>query len=196
MLDFLDFLARMLAAIPVPAAEGVPPEPAAEMSEYATLEERLDQRLAVLAAESDEARAEIVASEVTSLWRQQAGPTADLLLSRASDAIEQRDLATAERAYFHLRALEPEFAEGWMASARLASTQTDWTFALEALNTAVSLEPRRFDGWVLLGQILERADQPEGALQAYEEALALYQQHPQARAAKASLERQQAGRAL
>lgn len=203
MFGFLDILAELLAALPIPPTEGAinlspsdPMEPAAEVRSYATPNERLDSRLAELATEADEERAAILASEVASLWRQEAGPTADLLLRRARDALERSDEATAERAYFHLRALEPEFAEGWIATARLAMAQTDWSFALQALNTAVSLEPRRFDGWVMLGQTLERADRPEAALQAYGEALALYPKHPQAGPASTRLERELAGRAL
>jgi hypothetical protein len=126
--------------------------------------ERLDARLdALLTAETDE-RAALIADEVKSLWRQRAGATADLLLQRAEAAMEARDVATAERAYAHLRILEPEFAEAWIASAELAAAQGDWTFALEALNTAVTLDERRFDAWALLGRALERAEANQAAL--------------------------------
>jgi tetratricopeptide (TPR) repeat protein len=150
---------------------------------------------ALRAAETDE-RAALIADEIASLWRQRAGATADLLLQRADAAIEERDMATAHRAYAHLRILEPDFAEGWVASAKLAAAQADWNFALEALNTAVTLDARRFDAWALLGRALERADADQAALEAYEEALALYPRHPEARSAKARLERSLAGRSL
>ena len=161
-----------------------------------TLDERLDARLADLReAETDEAAAAI-ADEVRSLWRQQAGPTADLLLSRGAEAAAQGDLATAERQYAHLRRLEPDFAEGWVVSAEAAAQAGDWPFALEALNTAIELEPRRFDAYAMLGQALEQADEPEAALAAYEEALKLHPRHERARNARARLERRLAGRAL
>lgn len=163
---------------------------------YESPSERLDSRfIALQSAETDE-RAAIIADEIASLWRQRAGATADLLLRRAEDAIEARDLATAERAYTHLRSLEPDFAQGWIASAELAASQSDWTFALEALNTAVTLDERRFDAWAMLGRALERADANQAALEAYEEALALYPRHPEARSARARLERALAGRSL
>ena len=189
-------LAFAMAATP-PAVLDLPegqarPEPRA----YQSPQERLDERFESLAsAESDE-RAAIIAGEIASLWRQRAGATADLLLQRADTAIEAQDIATAQRAYAHLRILEPDFAEGWMASAELAAAQGDWTFALEALNTAVTLDERRFDAWALLGRALERAEANEAALEAYEQALALYPRHPEARSGRARLERALAGRSL
>lgn len=175
--------------------------PGAEMSEpesraYLSLEERLDERLAALLVAESEAESDLIADEVRSLWRQAAGPTADLLLQRAAAALGAGDRATADRAYTHLRLLEPDYAEGWVASAELAVAQGDWSFALEALDTAVTLEPRRFDAWALLGQALERAGANEAALEAYDEALALHPLHPAAGRGQARLRRELAGRAL
>ena len=163
---------------------------------YQSLNERLDERFAaLLQAESEEA-SDLIADEVRSLWRQSAGPTADLLLQRAATALEANDPATANRAFTHLRLLEPDFAEGWVASAELAVAQGDWSFALEALDTAVTLEPRRFDAWAMLGAALERAGSDQAALEAYEEALALHPLHPVARRGQARLRRSLDGRAL
>lgn len=161
-----------------------------------SLDERLDMRLASLREAATPAEADVLAEEVLSLWRQQAGPAADLLLSRAAEASERGDSATAQRSLDHLRRLEPDFAEGWVASARLAAAGDDWGFALEALNEAVAREPRRFDAWVMLAQALERADARAAALEAYEEALAIHPHHHTAGPARARLTRDLAGRAL
>ncbi len=179
-------------AITLPGAAVSEPQSRA----YLNLDERLDERLAALAAAETPASADLIADEIRSLWRQAAGPTADLLLQRAATAREAGDDATAERAYAHLRILEPDYAEGWMASAELAIEEGDWTFALEALDTVVTLDARRFDAWALLGQALERADANQAALDAYEEALALHPHHAAAGRGKARLERDLAGRAL
>ncbi|MCH8490234.1 MAG: tetratricopeptide repeat protein [Oceanicaulis sp.] len=161
-----------------------------------SLDERLETRLASLRDAETPAEADVIAEEVLSLWRQQAGPAADLLLRRAADAGEHGDRATALRALDHLRRLEPDFAEGWVASARLAAADEDWSFALEALNEAVAREPRRFDAWVMLAQALERAGARAAALEAYEEALAIHPHHHAAGPARARLTRDLAGRAL
>lgn len=192
-------LSLFLAASP-PTVLNLPvdrdPQPEAAAREYLSPDARLDDRLSELRTAQNDERAALIADEVRSLWRQRAGATADLLLARAETAREAGDIATAERAHAHLRNLEPEFAEAWVASAELAAAQADWSFALEALDRAVSLDERRFDAWALLGRALERADAGEAALEAYEEALALYPRHPQARSGKARLERALAGRSL
>jgi tetratricopeptide (TPR) repeat protein len=186
----------LLALAAIPPGVTVTPEEQAERRASLSLEERLDERLAALASASSEAEGEAIADEVRSIWRQSGGATASLLLDRAERAIAERDTETAERAYAHLRILEPDFAEGWMAAAQLAMTRGDWDFALDALTEVVALEPRRFDAYALLGRALERASEPAAALVAYEEALRVHPWHPQARPARARLENQMAGRAL
>lgn len=158
--------------------------------------ERLDERLEALRTAQTEERAETIADEIRSLWRQQAGATAELLLRRAETARQLGELAIAERQYGHLRRLEPDFSEGWLLSAQAAMARGDWDFAFDALTEAVSLEPRRFDAYILLGQTLERADSPAAALEAYREALRIHPRHPDARAARTRLEEAMTGRAL
>ncbi|MFC4725594.1 tetratricopeptide repeat protein [Glycocaulis abyssi] len=189
-------LTCLLLALAVPPGISVTPERPDEERAVLTLEQRLDERLAALAEAASESQGEAIADEVRSIWRQSGGATASLLLDRAEQAIAERDLETAERAYAHLRILEPDFAEGWMAAGQLAMARGDWSFALDALTQAVNLEPRRFDAYALLGRTLERASEPAAALIAYEEALRVHPWHPQARQARARLENQLAGRAL
>lgn len=190
-------LASLIVALAaVPPGISLAPEDQEEARASMTLEERLDQRLAALASASSEVEGETIADEVRSIWRQSGGATASLLLDRAERAIAERDVETAQRAYTYLRILEPDFAEGWLASARLAIADGDWDFALDALTRAVNLEPRRFDAYALLGRALEQASEPAAALAAYEEALRVHPWHPQARQASARLENQMAGRAL
>ncbi|WP_022700491.1 tetratricopeptide repeat protein [Oceanicaulis alexandrii] len=190
-------LLSLLAAVQATPLLDLAPAPDAEPPRaYQSASERLEEKLdELLTAPGEEAAAEI-ASQVRSLWRQQAGPTADLLLQRGAEAREAGDQTTAWRSYDHLRTLEPDYAEGWVVSAELAIEETDWDFALEALNQAVTLDARRYDAWALLGRALEQAQAREAAMEAYREALALYPLHPAAGPALARLERELAGRAL
>ncbi len=160
------------------------------------LPQRLNQRLEALQSAEDASSAAPIADQVRSLWRQMGGPTASLLLQRAGEAREAGDLDTAARQYFHLRVLEPELSEAWVGSAEIAAARSDWGFALEALERAVAIEPRRFDAYLLLGRALEQADEPEAALAAYEAALAIHPRLEPARNAQTRLERRLAGRAL
>lgn len=186
----------LLAALQAMPLDLAPAQDAAEPRVHQSIDDHLDDKLLALASATEEERASTLADEVRSLWRQQAGATADLLLQRGADARERGDRDTAWRSYDHLRALEPEYAEGWVVSAELAVQAADWTFALEALNQAVTLDERRFDAWALLGRALEQAQAREAAMEAYREAVRLYPLHPAAGPALARLERELAGRAL
>ncbi len=189
-------LLSLLAALQAMPLDLAPTQEAVEPRVHQSIDAHLDDKLLSLASETDEDRAANLADEVRSLWRQQAGATADLLLQRGAEARERGDINTAWRSYDHLRALEPDYAEGWVVSAELAVQASDWEFALEALNQAVTLDERRFDAWALLGRALEQAQAREAAMEAYREAVMLYPLHPAAGPALARLERELAGRAL
>lgn len=186
----------LLAALQAMPLDLAPTQDAAKPRVHQSIDAHLDDKLLALSTATEDERASTLADEVRSLWRQQAGATADLLLQRGAEARERGDLDTAWRSYDHLRALEPEYAEGWVVSAELAVQASDWEFALEALNQAVTLDDRRFDAWALLGRALEQAQAREAAMEAYREAVMLYPLHPAAGPALARLERELAGRAL
>ncbi len=188
-------LAAALAVQPVVSAPGdtsVEETPGRELS----ITERLEERLRTLAASESASQAQTIADEVLSLWRQQAGATAQLLLERGDRAMDAGEAGLAERQYAHLRRLEPDFSEAWVVSAEAAMVRDDWDFALEALERAIALEPARFDAYVLLGRTLEQADSAAGALAAYEAALAIHPHHEAARNAAQRLEERLSGRAL
>jgi len=182
------------ADAPVLKADGVREEPRSHPHE--NMDQRIASRLDALKEAETDAEADMIADEVRSLWRQQAGPTADLLLRRARQARENGDAATVRRSHDHLRRLEPDFAEGWVVSAEYAAENGDWTFVLEALDQAVRIDPLRFDAWAMLGAALERAGAREAALDAYQQALLIHPRHPRAVQGRDRLERALAGRSL
>ena len=89
-----------------------------------------------------------------------------------------------------------DFAEGWLAAGRVAVQFEDWGYALETLNTALTLEPRRYDAYLTLGRVLERAEETQAALEAYDAALEIYPAHEDARQARDRLADALAGRSL
>jgi len=178
------------------AAPDAPAVLEARPVETRTVEARLEERLAALAAADIPIQGQAIADEVISLWRQLAGPTAQLLLARGGEALAAGDADLAERQYAHLRRLEPDFSEAWVVSAEAAMRRSDWEFALEALERAIAIEPRRFDAYLLLGRTLEQADSPAGALEAYQAALGIHPHHDGAQQAVSRLEARLSGRAL
>lgn len=193
------FGALLLMVQPAPAAPGqdrhidlTPPQGTSSLSPEA----RLAERLAALKASTSEDEASALAAEVISLWEQQGGDTAQYMLDRGRMAAQAGEWTLAERQYHYVRQLEPELSEGWIRTAEAAAARADWSFAMEALERALVLEPNRFDAYVMLGSVLERAESPEGALEAYKEALKIFPLHPRAQNGVDRLEAAAAGRAL
>ncbi|WP_417467444.1 hypothetical protein [Maricaulis sp.] len=187
------------ALLATAAAQETPPlaEPLeiAPQVEFQTPQERLTARLDALAT-ADEAQARPLVDEILALWSHSGSDTISLLMDRGHAAEAAGDLDIAARMYDHVTALAPEFAEGWLAAGRVAAQLEDWTYAFETLNTALTLEPRRFDAYVTLGRVLENAQAIGAALDAYEEALAIHPTYAPAVEAKARIDAAQAGRAL
>ncbi len=160
-----------------------------------TPEERLEERLAALVTADAEAAPALV-DEIVALWADSGSDTISLLMDRGEAAALSGDLALAARMFDHVTQIEPDYSEGWLRAAQIAAAREDWSFALEALNESLTAEPRRFDAYLLLGRTLEQAQRPDSALEAYDEALAIYPQFELARRAAARIRAEQAGRAL
>jgi tetratricopeptide (TPR) repeat protein len=172
-----------------------PLEPPAPATDFQTPEERLAERLDALAAADARAAIPLI-DEIRALWAHSGSDTISLLMDRGRAAELGGNNDIAARMYDHVTRLDPEFAEGWLASGRVAAGFEDWGYALETLNTALTLEPRRYDAYMALGRVLERAEAYDAALEAYEAALAIYPAYPEAQSAKERLDAAQAGRAL
>lgn len=185
-------------ALLVTAAQDTPPADlqVRPQTEFRSPEERLDQRLDALAeAETPSAAAPLI-DEIHALWRHSGSDTISLLMDRGRAAEEGGNADIAARMYGHVVRLAPDFAEGWLAVGRMAARAEDWVYALETLNTALILEPRRYDAYLSVGRVLERAEAWEAALDAYREVLDIYPAHEGAREAVQRLEDARRGRAL
>lgn len=168
----------------------------APRSEFRTPQERLDQRLDALAEAETPREAAPLVDEIRALWAHSGSDTVSLLMDRGKAAETAGNDEIAARMYEHVIRLDPDYAEGWLASGRMAAHFEDWGYALETLNTALTLEPRRYDAYITLGHVLEQAQEYRGALDAYEAALDIYPAHEQAREARDRIAARLAGRPL
>jgi tetratricopeptide (TPR) repeat protein len=184
--------AQNITPVPEPLPE---PVVIAPQVEFQTPQERLTARLDALAM-ADEAQARPLVDEIFALWSHSGSDTISLLMDRGHAAEAAGETDVAARMYDHVTALAPDFAEGWLAAGRIAAQLEDWTYAFQTLNTALTLEPRRFDAYVTLGRVLENAEAINAALDAYEEALAIHPTYAPALDAKARIDAARAGRAL
>jgi len=192
LLQSLEALGRLLTETATENVETAAPQPPA----YQAPEERLADRLDSLAAAESAETAETLVADIEALWRYSGSDTVGLLMDRGRAAAEARELSVAARMYDHVNVLAPDFAEGWMATAQTSAELEDWTYALEALNNALTHEPRRYDAYAAIGFLFERAEEWSAALEAYETALGIHPHFEPALDGKARIEAARRGRAL
>ncbi len=134
--------------------------------------------------------------QLQALWSQSGSASADLLLERGREALEDGDV---DAALDHLTALTdhaPEFAEGWHVRASVFFGIDRFGMAAADLEHALTLNPNHYEAIYGLGLIFEIVGKPEQAFQAYSRALAIHPHHEEVTNAVNRLKPQVEGRAL
>lgn len=120
-----------------------------------------------------EADHERIADRIQGVWSRSGSPSADLLLRRGREALDE---GNDEAAIEHLTALvdhAPDFAPGYSARAEAYFVSGRAGEALQDIARVLELEPREFEALAGLGFILEDLGVEKGALRAYRAAAAL-----------------------
>ncbi|WP_254435839.1 tetratricopeptide repeat protein [Ruegeria arenilitoris] len=134
--------------------------------------------------------------QLKALWAQSGSASADLLLERGREALEDGDTLAAIE---HLTALTdhaPGFAEGWHMRASAFFGMDRFGMAAADLEHALTLNPNNYEAIFGLGLIFEIIEQPDKALDAYERALAIHPHHEEVTNAVNRLKPQVEGSAL
>jgi len=116
---------------------------------------------------------------------QSGSPTADLLLQRATEALNKGDQETALNTLNSLVKLAPNFAEAWNRRATLYFLMGNLEASLSDCQKVLTLEPRHFGALVGMGQIYVILNKRDDAKRALQRALAA---HPHLAGAKTLLE--------
>ena len=151
-----------------PAARPNDPAPAAKPAPRAS---PLDDLFAPLSKAETEREAEGIASLIERRFARSGSDTADLLLSRASEAFEAKDLPLSIELLDRVVTLQPNWAEAWYKRATVFYQLDDPVAAMADLHRVLKLEPRHFNAWTGLGHILMASDDKTRALEAYRRAL-------------------------
>jgi len=122
----------------------------------------------------DEDEAKGIANLIERRWTRSGSDTADLLLSRASDAIQAKEHALAVELLDRVITLQPEWAEAWNRRATAFFLLDDTASAMADLRQVLVREPRHFGAWAGLGHIYMSAGDKTRALEAYRKSLALH----------------------
>ena len=134
--------------------------------------------------------------QLQALWSQSGSASADFLLERGREALDDGDI---EKAIEHLTALTdhaPDFAEGWHIRASAFFGMDRYGMAAADLEHALTLNPNHYEAIYGLGLIFEIIGQPEQAYEAYSRALAIHPHHEEVTNAMNRLKPQVEGKAL
>ena len=146
----------------------------------------LDELFKRLADAKNEREAGGVARLIERRWGQSGSDTADLLMSRAGEAISAKNYALAVELLDRVVVLEPGWAEAWNRRATAFYLLDDPISAMADIRQVLAREPRHFNAWAGLGHIYMGTGDKKHALEAYRRALAI---HPQLSTVKTMIER-------
>ncbi len=161
-----------LTALPAGAQEKARPQQdpaphAREAPRPSTLDELFDR----LAKAESEREAQGIASLIERRFSRSGSDTADLLLSRATEAFKEKNYPLSIELLDRVLVLEPNWAEAWYRRATLFYQIDDPVGAMADLYQALKLEPRHFSAWTGLGHILMASEDKALALEAFRRAL-------------------------
>ena len=146
----------------------------------------LDDLFARLAAAGDEAEAKGVAALIERRWARSGSDTADLLMSRAGEALTAKDSALAIELLDRVIALRPDWAEAWNRRATAFYLLDDTVNSMADIRQVLAREPRHFGAWAGLGQIYMAGGDKKRGLEAFRKALAI---HPHLSPVREAVER-------
>ncbi len=186
----------------LPAIEPETQNPVAEAGKDLTVrseasrQEMLKELFANLKVAPDAESGNMVAEEIWAVFLQSGSASIDFALLRGIAAQTQGDQKLARRMFDHVTRLQPEFAEGWSRSGRLAIEEGDVNRAVSDISQSLTLEPRHFYSLWMLGNILEKLGKQDNAYEAYTEAFKLYPEHKEIKERMERLKEIALGKAL
>ncbi len=133
----------------------------------------LDDLFARLADAKDDQEALGIAKLIERRWLRSGSDTADLLMTRASEAIQGKEFPLAIELLDRIITLQPGWAEAWNRRATAFFLLDDTASSMADLRQVLTREPRHFGAWAGLGHIYMAGGDKTRALEAYRKALAI-----------------------
>ncbi|MCZ8315335.1 tetratricopeptide repeat protein [Phreatobacter sp.] len=164
--------AQTTGPVPTPPSEAAPAAgaitPPALASERAR---RLDELYSRLREAENARQARVLEAQIGMLMSVSGSDTADLLMGRAQQAMQQRQADLALSLLDAVIDLQPDFTEAWSRRATLYFARREFGRALSDLENVLRLEPRHFGAMVGLGMLLQQLGDEKGALTAFQQAM-------------------------
>ena len=103
-----------------------------DLTEEAERTAKLDSYFERLKAETNPEDANLIAEDIWAVWLDSGSYTVNFILRRGTSAQKRNDIKLARRMYDHVTTLNPDYAEGWARSSRLALEEKDLSRALNS----------------------------------------------------------------
>jgi tetratricopeptide (TPR) repeat protein len=165
-------------------------------SRSARREQMLDGLFKRLAQTNDPDESKAIVSAIEQIWIQSNSPTADLLMERASTAMQAHQFPLALQLFDKLIDLQPDWAEAWNKRATLRFLGDDMDGAMSDIRQVLKLEPRHFGALAGMGVILQKEGLDKAALAAFRKSLEIDPQQPELRSTVEKLEIEVEGRGI
>lgn len=136
-------------------------------------QQQIDGLISKLAKAGSAENAKPLETELLTLFAQSGSPSVDLLMTRASAALQAGDAATAHELVRDVTEIAPSYAEGWRRLGELSQSANDDTGAIAAYQRAITLNPHEFQACAELAGILADYGDKKQALQYFRRAQAI-----------------------
>src|SRR5215211_1081500 len=133
----------------------------------------LDFLFEALKVAPDADSAKLVEGRIWALWLASGSDTADLLMTRAKTAADEKDANLAARLLDSVIELKPDYIEAWNRRATLHFANKDYGSSLADIRQVLAREPRHFGALTGLGVIMQEFGEEKLALEAFRRALAV-----------------------
>jgi tetratricopeptide (TPR) repeat protein len=131
----------------------------------------LDFLFEALKIAPDADSAKLVEGRIWALWLASGSDTADLLMTRAKTAADEKDANLAARLLDSVIELKPDYIEAWNRRATLHFANKDYGSSLADIRQVLAREPRHFGALTGLGVIMQELGEDKLALDAFRKAL-------------------------
>lgn len=170
-------LCLMLVSVTSALAQGAPPPklpetPAANAPQRATA--RLDKLFERLREAESTTAAKVIAGDIETALERSGSATADLLYTRAKEAMAAKDFDLALDMLDYVTTLRPGWAEPYHRRAIIHFVRKDQDAAFRDVRETLAREPRHYHALAGLGSILRGLGDKKGAFKAYSRVLEIY----------------------
>lgn len=134
---------------------------------------RLNGLFEVLRTTTDPQQGRAIETAIVSEWLKSGDPDTDEVMAQAMIAMQSGDFKVALSYLDTLVAARPDYVEAWNKRATIYFFINEYDKSLADIAKTLALEPRHFGALAGLGMILLRQGDKQGALEAFEQAVAV-----------------------